>query len=393
MGRGGISSQAQVIARSWIIASGASLLLPTDDRLGWWLPLHLALAGGATAAIAGAAPDFAAAISAGRVPRWAWVPVALFSAGTAAIGVGVPTGNDLSIAIGGTAFAIGGVALAAAVLAGWNSGVNRRHRRIAALYVFAALCPTVGATIGVLLATGASHSATAYLDLRRAHVAVNLAGFLSLTIVATSVLLIPTVLRARAPSWRSGLAFLSCASGLVLATVGLAMGARILAGTGAAIYAIGTILVLEGALRATRPRPKHPERAASLHLLLGLVWLAVGSVLWTTSVILSSDRILTTVVVVLALGTVVQSLIGAWSHLTPMSKSGGPDVHRGSLARADMGARSQVLVLNVGVGLAVAASAGAPTATASIVLVVGATLFALAKTASIPPLDRASRGS
>jgi hypothetical protein len=138
------------------------------------------------------------------------------------------------------------------------------------------------------------------------------------------------------------------------------------------------VAILVAALGAAR-RSANAERAAALHLLLGLAWLAIGSVGWVGSVITGSDRIFIGVVVIFALGTVVQSLIGAWSHLTPMSRPGGPDIHRVLLARADIGARLQVLVFNTGVTLVVAAVAGAPTGGSGVALIVRATLFALAK--------------
>jgi hypothetical protein len=92
MHRGTASSTAQILSRAWVVAAGASLLLPPRDRLGFWLPIHMALAGGAATAIAGAVPDFTAALCAGRRRGWAWVPIALFSAGAAGIAIGLPAG-------------------------------------------------------------------------------------------------------------------------------------------------------------------------------------------------------------------------------------------------------------------------------------------------------------
>jgi nitrite reductase (NO-forming) len=379
MRRGTASATAQALARAWVIAAAASLLLPPRDRLGWWLPIHLALAGGAATAIAGAVPDFAAALCSARRRPWAWAPIALFSAGAAAIAVGIPTGGDTLIAFGGTAFAAGAVTLAAAVWATWRHAINRRHAPIVALYGFAALCPLAGAAIGALLGTGAIHSAGAYLDLRRAHIALNLLGFLGLTIVATSTLLVPTVLRVRAPAWHTGAAFLACASGVVIGSVGLALGERAIAGAGALAYTVGAAVAVDGAWRALRRRPSRPERAAAAHLILALAWLVAGGLASTIGVILVSDRLLTMMVVMVTLGTVVQSLVGAWSHLTPMAAPGGPEVHRLLLARADVGAWPQVVAFNLGVALVAAAALGAPSVAAGIALVLGAALFAITK--------------
>jgi hypothetical protein len=388
MHRGTASSTAQILSRAWVVAAGASLLLPPRDRLGFWLPIHMALAGGAATAIAGAVPDFTAALCAGRRRGWAWVPIALFSAGAAGIAIGLPAGWDGLVAAGGTVFAVGAITLAAAVWATWRRAVNRRHAPIVALYGFAALCPVAGAAIGAVLGAGAIHSGSLYLDLRRAHVALNLAGFISLTIVATSALLVPTVLRVRAPAWHSGASFLACASGVVVGSVGLALGIRAVAGVGAVAYTAGVAFVLEGALRSVRRRPARPERAAGAHLILALAWLMIGGLASVIGVGVASDRLLTTVVVVVALGTVVQSLVGAWSHLTPMAAPGGPEVHRMLLARADVGAWPQVVAFNLGVALVAAATLGTLGVSAGIALVLGATLFAIAKGRILGLVDR-----
>ena len=385
MYRSTASAIAQTLARAWVVAAAASLLLPVRDRLEWWLPIHLALAGGAATAIAGAVPDFTAALTAGRRRTCAWAPIALFSAGAALIAVGLPTGHDALIAAGGAAFSAGALALAALVWVTWRRAINRRHAPVVALYGFAALCPVAGAAIGALLGTGAIHDAATYLALQRAHVALNLAGFLCLTIVATSVLLTPTVLRVRAPAWRVGASLLACATGLVVAVAGLALGVRILGAIGAAAYTIGALLVLDGALRALRRRPTRPERAAGAHLILSLAWLSIGGVLATIAVSVGSDRLFVTVVVVLALGTVLQALVGAWSHLTPMAAPGGPEIHRALLARADLGALWQVIAFNGGVAIVLAATLGLPGSTVGLALTIAATLFAIAKGSVVPP--------
>ena len=358
MRRSAVSTTSQILARAWLLAAVASLLLPTSVRLGWWLPLHLALAGAAASAVAGAAPEFAAALSAGRLDRWSWVPLALLTVGAALIAVGFPAGVDALVATGGAVVGLGGLALARTEWTAWRSGINRRHRPIAMLYVFAAACPTAGAALGALLGTGAV-SGDAYVAVRRAHVALNLLGFLTLTIVATTVLLIPTVLRVRAPSWDPRLPFASLAAGLTVSAVGFAVDLRPIAALGAAAYAFGALEVLSMAVLALRRRSEHAERAASMHLIASLSWLAVGSVSWAAAAAAGGiDTRLLALVSVFAIGVVVQALLGAWSHLLPMASLGGPDVHRRLLARADRFAIPQVAVYNVGTALLTAAAGG-----------------------------------
>lgn len=52
------------LAVAFLVAAGLALFLSPADRHGAWLPLHLALAGGATTAIAGVMPFFTAAFAA-----------------------------------------------------------------------------------------------------------------------------------------------------------------------------------------------------------------------------------------------------------------------------------------------------------------------------------------
>ena len=65
------------IAVAFLVASLLAALLPAEMRLGIWLPLHLALAGAATTAIAGLMPFFSAAFAAAPPSearlRWAAV--------------------------------------------------------------------------------------------------------------------------------------------------------------------------------------------------------------------------------------------------------------------------------------------------------------------------------
>ena len=54
------------VAAAFLAAALATFLLPVTARRGLWLPLHLALAGAATSAIAGVLPFFVAAFAAAQ---------------------------------------------------------------------------------------------------------------------------------------------------------------------------------------------------------------------------------------------------------------------------------------------------------------------------------------
>ena len=89
---------AVTLAVAFMLAAVASAVLPVEVRRGIWLPLHLALAGGATTAIAGVMPFFVAAFAAApptdfRLRVAAVVSVAL---GAIAVSLGVVAGSAIS---------------------------------------------------------------------------------------------------------------------------------------------------------------------------------------------------------------------------------------------------------------------------------------------------------
>jgi hypothetical protein len=113
----------QAASRVWLTAAALSLLLPEPDRLGVWLPLHLALAGAVSTAIAGAMQNFALTLTASPGPP-GWVVGVQFAgvtAGAAMIALGYPTGRSGLVAAGGAVFVA-----AALVLGGWCSRVEDR---------------------------------------------------------------------------------------------------------------------------------------------------------------------------------------------------------------------------------------------------------------------------
>lgn len=383
MRRATLSAGAQILARAWLVAALASLLLPRTVRLGWWLPLHLALAGAASTAVAGAMPDFAAALSAGRMPRWSFAPLALFGVAVLAIAVGHPTGTRWLTASGGIAFAVGAGVLVLAVDRSWRSGVNRRHRRVIDLYRIAAACPILGGALGMLLGAGLVEG-EAFLAVRRAHVVLNLLGFLALTIAATSILLWPTVLRVRTPSRPWGRAVLLLAGGLAVEVVGLALDLRGLAAVGALAYSAGALDLGIGTAAALRPRPTRSELASVLHLGAAIAWLGVGAILQAVALVVDRwDRWLPALLAIVAAGVVVQALLGAWSYLVPMRAPGGPEEHRRRLAVAARGAGPQAAVFNGGVLLLTADLLGALPGSAGAIGVGAAALATAAAVAKV----------
>ena len=130
------TSAYNVAGRLWLLAATVALLLPAGDRLGWWLPLHLALAGAASVTISGNLMAFASALSAGPSPPLGlvWAQFGLVNAGAALIAVGLPTAHPALVATGGMVFLAAMVVLAIGAGGSWRRGLNRRHRLPVAMY-------------------------------------------------------------------------------------------------------------------------------------------------------------------------------------------------------------------------------------------------------------------
>jgi hypothetical protein len=98
-----------------LVAAMAPLLVSSPAPSGWWLPLHLAMAGAAGTAIAAVMPFFGAALVAAPP---AAVPVRVGAVGLIALGAGLVAARGVAPA--GPLPAAGGVAyLGGALLLGW----------------------------------------------------------------------------------------------------------------------------------------------------------------------------------------------------------------------------------------------------------------------------------
>jgi nitrite reductase (NO-forming) len=377
----GPSAAAQWASRLWLLAAAGSALLPPETRLGWWLPLHLALAGAAGTAIAGAMPRFASSLAGARDRPDSWAAPALITVGTAGIALGQTLTQSWLLVTGGVAYGLAGALLAFLVVRAWRQGSNRRHAPILTLYLVAALAVVVGATFGALLGTGAAGGA--FGPLRQAHIALNLWGFLGLTIAGSLVILVPVVLRIRAPDRRPWDIAVGLAGGLVVLATGLATGLRLVAVVGALGYALGTAALAVRTWETVRPGPRMPERTAGLHLGAAIVWLVGAAVAGLAA--LALDRLNAyqlALVAAVALGVAVQSLVGTWSYLLPVSAPGGAEARRRGLARTATAWLAQVAMFNGGTLLVVGAAARllpGPVGTVGLVVVAVTGIFSLVK--------------
>lgn len=378
-------------ARAWFLAAGASFLLPSNVRLGTWLPLHLFAAGAVTIAICGNEQVFALGLTAAPPPPATAVVAqyVLVNAGAALVAAGVTSGTRAVTAVGGAAFA-GAIVLVGALLARARLlAKNPRYGSILALYACAIAAVLAGAVIGALLATGAIHDANTWLALRRAHMIVNVLGWASIPVVATFPTILPAMFRARAPWWPGTAVAVVLPVGIALAAAGLALDVRALAAVGGVLIACAALAPAWIAVRTMLIRRRHAAAGGAWHLACAALWFGAGSVWLATTLARGGaafDARAKTFEIVFLAGWVGQSLLGAWLWLFATQRPGAPDERKRFLTAIGIGRHGEVAVLNAGLGLVVLGlvrSTGSVTAVGAWIAGFAAT-FAVGKTFVFP---------
>lgn len=352
-----------LLSAGFLAAAVAAAILPESVRRGVWLSVHLALAGAAGTAIASVLPFFVAALSvappvSGIVRGGA---IGLIAGGAAAASLGVAGGMQplaLAGALGYLA-GLGGVAVAAF----WPLRASRGPRRRFVVAAYGAAIAQVAVGVGLVLGmlAGVPPVVEGWSLLKPAHAWLNVFGFLSVVIAATLIHLAPTVAGTRIAPRRSALVALAgLATGAPLIALGLALGDDRVARIGALAELLGAIGLMAHALavrhdRGTWTTDPGWHRLTSSSLLAAPAWflvavaIAAGRILWLGAV--PDAWSLASIVAPLAVGWIVQVLIGSWSQLLPSIGPGDMAAHADQRARLGRGAIGRVGALNLGVAL------------------------------------------
>jgi hypothetical protein len=275
---------AIVVAVAFLVAALASLTLPQTTRLGAWLPIHLALAGGATTAIAGVMPFFVAAFAAAPPSdaRLRGLAVTAVALGTAAISVGVPADGAGLAAVGGAVFLAGIALTGMATLRPLRGALGPSRGPVIQGYVLALAEVGVGASIATLFLAGWPPVVDGWASLKPAHAWLNLVGFVSLVIATTLLHFFPTVIGARIavhPSAR--LTVVGLAAGAPLVAAGFVTGWDWLARVGALGVLGGTVSLAVYVGRAWQRRARWTtdhdwHRFAMGGLISSVIWLELA---------------------------------------------------------------------------------------------------------------------
>ena len=366
----------------------ASSTLPEGTRRGWWLPLHLGLAGAGGTAVASVLPFFTTALAVARpaAPAIRITAIALVATGSITVSAGVASGLSVVAVAGGLLYMAGLTALAVAAFGTLARSLGPARRRLWIAYGVAIGEVVIGVAMATALLAGYAPVADRWGVLKPAHAWLNVFGFLSLTVAATLVHLAPTVAGTRIRPRRSAsLAIVALIAGVPLVATGFATGSDLIARSGALTELVGAVALVAHALAVQRDHGQWTTDPAWHRL---TAWSMVAAPAWfLVATIGAGGRIvvmgavpaawsLSGVAAPLALGWVAQVLVGAWSHLLPAIGPGDMRTHARQRRILGRGATARVLALNVGVALLTvgdilawvpASAAGAALAGASVI--------------------------
>ena len=239
------------VAAGFVAAAIASGVLPAQVRHGLWLPVHLALAGGAGTAVASVLPFFVTtlAIVPPMAPPVRIAAIALVALGALGASLGVTAGQTPLALAGVVVYLIGLSAVATSAFLPLRARAVARRRAVIAAYG-AAIVEVFGGIIivGTMLA-GFAPAVERWGVLKPAHAWLNVFGFLSVVVAATLVHLAPTVAGTRiSPRRTATWALLLLIAGPPIVAFGFALGDGAVVRIGAIVEVLGaTALVVHAA--------------------------------------------------------------------------------------------------------------------------------------------------
>ncbi|HEX5191159.1 MAG TPA: hypothetical protein VFW09_00030 [Solirubrobacteraceae bacterium] len=234
-------------------AAAAALVAFVVDGTWWlqWLALHLALLGGVSQLVLGAAQFFVCAFLATTPPsrRLLIAQLAVWNLGTALVAVGIPVADRLLVDCGGGLIGLG-LLLFAVSLRAMQRRSLQRARWAVRWYQVSASCLAAGALVGMLLAGGV---AWRYGSLLGAHMALNLVGWLGTAIVGTLHTFFPSLTGTRLRFERlQGSTLALWAFGVLAVTASAAFSLDALAVVGWVALAVAAALLATNVLASLR---------------------------------------------------------------------------------------------------------------------------------------------
>ncbi len=394
-----VAATSIVLAVGFLGLGAAALFLPAAQRLGVWLPLHLAMAGAASVAIAGVMPFFSAAFATAQPvdARLRWGSIVAVAGGAAVVTLGFVEGLLPLAVLGGVTYLVGITLTAVSTFVPLAGGLGPRGGVVALGYGAALAMVGLGALVATLFLAGWPPVTSDWVYLKPAHAWLNLVGFVSLVIATTLLHFFPTVIGSRmqrSPAAHGTIAGLALGAAAVAA--GFWLRSDLVARLGAITTLVGAVALAVYALDVWRTRARWTgdpgwHRFAMGGLISAIAWFELGLVLAAGRVLLAGTDPGATrsdlFVVPLVAGWAGLAVLAAATHLVPSVGPGGPHAHarqRELLGRAAtlrlLAADLGLVVLAVGVisGTDPVAAIGAVLVSLATVLTVGLIITAIA---------------
>ena len=375
--------RAGAVVVLWLVALVIASLVGLVRSVSPWLLVHLLLLGAVSNAILIWSRHFADALL--RLPddgsrRREALRLGLFNAGAIVVILGMLLDGWWAVVAG---------ALVVATVVGWHAAVllSRMRRALPSrfgatlrYYIAAGSLLPVGVVLGVVMAPD-TLSDPVHARVALAHVAVNLFGWVGLTIIGTLVTLWPTMLHtlvADGAERAARRALPILVVGLVIAATSALAGSQMAAAVGMLVYLAGLVIAGRPLIAETRVRP--PTTYATRTVFAGQLWL-VGSVIALTTILVTApdweqaadnaDRLAGPLLV----GFAAQILLGALSYLVPVVLGGGPTVSRATTAVLDTAGIYRVAAVNIGLLAVTLPLPGAVRTLSSLVVLAGLASF------------------
>jgi nitrite reductase (NO-forming) len=353
-----------------VFLAAAIVTIPLRQSTAEWLPLHLFLAGTVVLAISGVSLLLTITWAAAPAPAPAPVTVQRWcvAGGAATIALGrASSAPDAVVAAGGTVFRAGRVVHGALLVTTVRRGVDRRYDVPVAWYDVALGAGVAAGGVGVAMATS-PHA----MNVRDAHVTLNLLGLVGLVIAGTFPFFIATVGRTkmarRATPGRHVRLLGWQGAALLAAVVGLLASWSLAATVGFVAYALGVVALatLAPVPRARSLRWAGPRLVA---MYAGLAWWAAAVVAFAAT----GDHVRGGWLLALVVAGYGQILWGSLAYLVPMLRGGGHEALSAGFATT----RSWIgLVAAIAAGaLFVAGVRGTTAGSLAAAVLVGDTLF------------------
>ena len=327
------------LALAFLVAAVVTAFLPASLRVGTWLPLHLALAGGASTAIAGMMPFFSAAIATSQPvdARVRWASVSAVALGALLIAAGYAAGHLPIAAAGGLAFVAGMALTAYATIVPMRRPLARTGGVVTLGYASSLLLVASGALLATLFLAGSTPVLQAWGNLRPAHAWLNLVGFVSLVIATTLLHFFPTVIGARILRVRSAYAtVLGLAGGTALVALGFALRSDPIVRAGAIGVMAGAAALAIYAAQTWRTKSTWTgdegwHRFAMGGLVSSIAWFEVGALTATLRLAVAgadpAAASATAFLGPLVPGWVGLAILASATHLVPAIGPGDPGAH------------------------------------------------------------------